>query len=257
MNAIKEWILKTNIPVVLGYNTNETQIPCVSVTLANMAPEQTYLGDRGFDRTLQLQQYERDILIPSFQPKEITFSDDKTSAILTLPDSMGADTQNLFFPGLRLRDAKRQEYLISTDPVTTKPRIESLPDGAAVTSIDSSSLEVISPYQDVNYTGGAMFFRYNLNINIYSNSNQQDGIWLWMIVMWILLRNRPTMTKLFGIDLSIPSSGDYFKDPQMNPEHVWIRTITMTTQAHWTWLDAKQTDILGFLLYVKGAQSSQ
>lgn len=255
MEQLQNWIKKTDFPVVLGYNIDDTKIPGISVALANMAPVQPFLGDRGMPETKPIEPWERPVIIPPFQPQLITFAitpgTTQQYAVITPPADWTLVQQAMFFPGTIMQDAKQQEFIISTDPLTNNPRIDPLPGGPQVDQLDSSSLRVISPYHDAVYKQGNMYYKYNLTIRIYSKSDRQDGLWLWQIAMWALLKYRPLLISLFGMDLAFSSAGDYMVDSSKAPAHVWMRDIQMETQAMWAWTDSKQQDVLGFLQFLQ------
>jgi hypothetical protein len=256
ISEIKSWLERTKIPVVLGFDINESDLPCVSINLQGSSPSQAFIGDTSISTLQEVPSYKRDIIVAAFHPELAEFSEDRDYILLTLPDSMDDDTQALFFPGLSVRDANKREYRLSEDEATLKPKIIEIDGGASLEDIDTSTLELITPYTDAYYSRGAMVFNTNLLITIHGNSSRQDGLWLWQIVMWILLKYRPLMIRLFGIDLGMPSSSDFGRDDNFLGEHVWRRSVSLSFTSTFEWENAKHQDILGFILYCTAGQAS-
>jgi hypothetical protein len=253
LESIKQWFLKTKIPVVLGFDLTEQDLPAVTVNLQSMSPDQAFLGSIGFRSFNPIQPYERAVIIPAFQPKALVFSADKQTAILTLPDAI---QQQAFFPALRLRDASKQEFQLSTDQQTGNLLVQQLAGGPPVTQINAQSCEAITPYQDIIQDNGSMLYSQNLLITIHADGKRNDGLWLWQICMWAMLRYRPMMVQLFGIDLAFASASDFMKVDSFVSDHVWARSISLSTKTMWTWKDTTQQDILGFLYSFQPTQSS-
>ena len=255
LDSIKNWLQKTDIPVVLGWGVDYTKLPSVSVALGSAQPVQGFIGDRGLDLNLPVQQYERDILVQGFQPASLTFSADNSYVLFTLPTTMPDSQATLFTAGLSVRDAQKHEYTLSVDAATQSLRLDAITGGPTVRQIDASSLDLISPYSDAIYQTGVMQYQHNTVIGIWSMSDRQDGEWMWMIVMDILLRYRPILTELFGVDLAFSSAGDPQIDTSKLPQKTWFRPITLQSQATWTWIGNKQTDLLAFTSYVQAQQA--
>jgi hypothetical protein len=261
LEKIKKWVTGTKIPVVLGYDLSQTQLPCVSINLSSMSPAQMFLGDRSFMSAEPVEQYERTVIVPAFSPKAVTFNDDRTEAVLTLPDSMSDDTKALFLSGMAVIDKKNQEFMLALDDDTGNPKLvlstNSSPGRgriAAVTDIDASELKVLTPYLTANYTRGAMYFDNNIVVACHGHQDRIETLWLWMIVMWGLLKYRPLLTQLFGIDLSTPTASDFVKDDSFLGENVWVRTISMSCKTMWEWEDTRAQDLLGLILCIKQDQ---
>lgn len=256
LEKIEKWLTSTKIPVVLGYDLSQTELPALTVVLSSMSPGESFIGDYGFDTLEPRQPQDRDVLIPRFSPKAVTFNASRTRATITPPEAMNDYVKSLIAPGLHIRDAKKQEFRLGQDETTSAPYITSLDNGTALNQGDFSSIEVISPYSDQVFTNGAMLYNVELEIVVHANQNRQDAIWLWQFAMWAMLKYRPLMTKLFGLDLTFSSSSDFMKVSDMEAENVWTRKIRVSTKCMWSWSAEARPDILSLLLYYRFGEAS-
>lgn len=246
INQISRWISSTKIPVVLGFDLDPAQIPGVSIHLERSAPAQPFLSDTGFVSSESLEPYDREILVPAFSPKKVEFSTDKTYLIVTLPDSMTREYQNLIVPGFIWRDADGNEYGIGED--CGNPTIYPRENSASLEEGNFSRLTVISPIVETSYQDGAMLYDESVLITIHGHSARPEGLWLWAIVQWGLLRFRPLLISTYGLDLGMPSASDFIKDDTFMGENIWRRFISLTTKAVWSWRGPKRQDVAGLIL---------
>lgn len=252
---VKAWLLKTEIPVILGFDLTEVKLPAVTVHLSASAPHTPVIGDDALtiDGPDPLLPQEKDVLVPAFQPGALN-SSDPTQWVLTLPGSMPLDSQDLFIPGLTLRDANGQEYPIGQD---TNGDILIFPGQAPLTQMNYASLELISPVITGQFNRGAMVYNEQATIVIHGMSNRQEGLWVYYMVMWGLLKLRPILTGTLGLDLSLPAASDYSKDDQFLGENVWRRYITVQATSVWDWEQARKQDVVGVILgAINSAQAS-
>jgi hypothetical protein len=256
LDRIAEWVKKTNIPVVLGFDLEQTALPAVTITLAGMSPSQAFIGDYGYLSSEPTKDYERPVVVPKFTPASVAFNDDRSRIYVTPPATMSDKEQSLIAPGLYARDGRGQEYAVGFDNETLKPYLSQLPGGPSLDDADVSGLEIVSPFSDQLFTNGAMYYDVELDVVVHAPSNRQDGLWLWQIVMWTLLRYRLTMTKLFGIDLAFSSASDFVRATEYDAENVWTRKIRLQTKCMWTWLADPRPDILGLTYDLAFAQAS-
>lgn len=243
--AIK-WISETEIPVILGFDLTEAKLPAVTVHLSSSTPIQSYVGDYAIGESEPLGFQDKEVLVPAFQPEGLALLG-PTSAKLTLPKDMALDLKELFLPGLMLRDAKNREYGISTDD-DGNVVIEQVSPDAPVSEIDPTRLEVVSPVLEGTYTRGAMLYKETATIVVHGNANRQEGLWLYYFIMWTLLKFRPVLTGLLGLDLTMPMASDYSRDDSFLGENVWRRYISVESTTTWNWEQARQKDILGLAL---------
>lgn len=252
LEQIKSWVKKTPFPVVLGYDLAQTELPAITVTLGSMTPDTPFIGDVGHLYAQPIQQYERDVVVPTFFPKEVELSEDAARLYLTMPDDMQCEIWALVGPPMHLRDSKKQEFLLGFDEQKQKPYALAMDGGVPVSKLDiSRGVEAISPYSDRVYEHGDMWYAVDCTVTVHAPQDRNDGAWLWQIVMWSLLRYRPLMTKLFGFDLTFPSASDFRRDDQFDPQGVWTREIRVSTKVMWSWIGAPKPDILGLILSYK------
>jgi hypothetical protein len=80
-------------------------------------------------------------------------------------------------------------------------------------------------------------------------------MWVWAIVTWGLLRFRPLLISLFGMDLQVPSVSDISIDDGKQGNNVWVRRVTMTGKTVWSWRGPKRHDILGLVVMINAAEA--
>lgn len=247
-DEIEQWITTTKIPVVLGFDLAPAQIPGVTIALEKSMPVQTYLGDTGLTYFEPIPDYERDIVLPYFTPKEITPSADGLFVTITLPDQMPVEQSQLVLPGLNIRDKNRRVYGIGLDG-DQPTAIQS--GGALLKDADLSEIEIISPYNDALYREGVMSFDDTALIAIHGHADRTEGLWLWAMVHWGLCKFRPLLISVFGMDMAISAASDFTKDTSFMGENVWTRFISVSTRTVWSWEAARQQDVLAFLLSIR------
>ncbi len=255
VEQVTQWIKTTQIPVILGFDLVDAQMPAVTVHLAGSVPASPVIGDEGLLEEEDLRAQEIEVLVKRFQPAGLDTSD-PSSYILTLPDSMPLEQRELFLPGLKIRDAKGREYLISLDD-NGAIRIIQDKDTSPLAQIDTSAFEVVSPVITARFSRGNMLYEERATIVIHGNSSRPEGLWLYYIVMWTLLKFRPVLTGIFSLDLSFPQASDYSKDDSFLGENVWRRYIQITAKTVWSWEMARQRDVLGLLLSVQDGRSGK
>jgi hypothetical protein len=250
LEKIKNWLVNSKIPVVLGFDVVEAQFPAVTVHLAGSVPSIPVIGDVSIGTQEILLSQERDILVAGFQPKAVTWAPDRSYLQLTLPDSMPFADQELFFSGLRVRDSHGREYVVGRDD-QGNITLSTLDSGSPIDQIDLSRLELVSCVVEGSYSQGAMVFDETITIAVHGHSNRPEGQWLSSIVLWGLLKFRPLLTATYGMDLGFPSASDYSKDDSYLGSMIWRRFITLQAKSVWSWEIARNKDILGLLLSVE------
>jgi hypothetical protein len=116
---------------------------------------------------------------------------------------------------------------------------------------DLSEVEVISPYTDSLFREGVMYFDDSVVVACHGHSDRTEGLWLWAIVHWGLLKFRPILTATFGLDLAMPSTTDFSKDDSFLGENVWTRYVNLSMKSVWSWTGPQTQDILEFLSFIQ------
>jgi hypothetical protein len=250
IDAVKKWITTTKIPVVLGFDLIDTQLPAVSVNLTASTPDVNFIGDVVMPGAEPLDWNQKEVLVPAFAPKSAEYSDDRSYITITLPDDMPFEMQQLVMPGLTLRDSDNREFDISAD---RDGNILILQKDSRYTldQINLSKLEVVSPIIEARYSRGGMMYNEQLVVVVHGHSSRSEGLWLYYIVMWTLLKYRPLLAGTFGLELSVPSASDFSKDDSFQGEQVWRRYINMNAKTLWTWESHRQKDVLGLLMTIQ------
>jgi|GEM_PF-7079380 len=246
MNQVVDWIRQIEIPVVLGYDLDATQIPGVTIHLESSPVEKQFMGDAGFMGSMPLAPSEIPVIVKTFTPAAIELGSDGPYYIITLPADMTPEDRVLVLPGLRFRD--KNDRLYNIGEFAGKPTAIPIDGQSSLQTADLSELTVISTYDDQQYRQGVMYYTENVLITVHGHSDRQEGLWLWAIVQWGLLKFRPILTATFGLDLATPQASDFAKDDQFLGTNIWRRFITLGAKAVWSWQSAKQEDLLGFLL---------
>lgn len=256
---IKTWIKNTELPVLLGFDLDPAQIPGVSINLESSSPNQQFIGDAGLTFEEDLQPYEKEIIVSEFSPKNLVESPDGLFITITLPDDMSDEDKELVLPGLRIRDKNGKEYGIGDNkgnptavklPETTAPT-------ASLSQADLSTMEIIAPFDTARFREGVMYYDESVLVTVHGHSDRVEGIWLWAIVQWGLLKFRPLLTATFGLDLAVPRASDFAKADEFMGTNVWRRFITLGAKSVWSWEAAKQKDVSAFLLSIKASQKGE
>lgn len=249
ITLVKNWITKTEVPIVLGFDLSAAKMPAITVHLSSTSPSQSYLGDYGGMEIEAKEVQEKEVIVPKFKPKEIKWSEDKASLILEPPSDMTMESRSLFIPGLKLRDAKNREYNLSQDIDGNILIIEDN-ENAPLSEITATELEVVTPIAMARFDRGHMMMDEMATIAVHGHSDRNEGLWLYYITMWILLKYRPLMITAFGLDLATPMASDFSKDDSTIGTNTWRRFINVSAKSVWTWESARQNDILGLLLSI-------
>jgi hypothetical protein len=188
-------------------------------------------------------------VVPKFKPANLEWSADRTQLKLTLPEEMPFEQKELVLPGLRLRDSAGREYGIVIDDNGDTWAVEAS-SSAPLAEINSAELEVISPIMEARFNGGTMVFDETATIAIHGHADRNEGLWLYYIVLYILLKYRPVLEQTFGLMLSTPSASDFSKDDSALGTNSWRRFISITSKSAISWEAARQKDVIGLLLSV-------
>lgn len=256
LDQVEKWFTTTRINVILGFDLTQVELPCVTVNLQSSGVSQPVLGDdTGFVHHEHLQAQEREIIVPAFQFATAVLSADRQTMAVTLPASMPLDQQQYVIAGLLFRDGKGLEYQVGVDDEGNISVVQNSAD-APVAQMDLTQIEVISPVLQARFNRNAAVFDDQVVVAVHGHANKNEGLWLYYIVMWCLLKLRPVLQATFGIDLSMPVASDFSKSSDFAGDNVWQRFITMNCKTVWTWEAARQSDILGLLLNVTPGQAS-
>lgn len=248
---VKNWLNTTKINVVHGFDLSQVELPCVTINMAQSSPSQPFLGDFSGINEEQINNYEREVIVPEFSPLNIEYSPDRSFVWLEVNEMM--PKAEYVMAGMSVFDAKNQEYAIGYDEETLKLTIS--PVLVSIENLDASRLTVVSPLKTKRYEAGAMQYQDNIRITIHGHQNRNETIYLHSIILWGLLRFRPFMVELFNIDLGMPSSSDLEMQDRMVGQNqmalnVWIRDIFLNCKVIHSWSGAQMQDIIGLLLTI-------
>lgn len=244
INDVKEWITRTNIPVSLGFDLTQAQFPGVTINLERSSPSQSYMGDVGQQYSVPLEPHERAIILEAFVPQKINYAEDQSYATVILPATITNEQRQLISPGMMFRDYQGNLFAIGED--LDMPTL--IPQETPLLQGDFQRLEVVSPWSDARYLENAMLFEEVALVTVYGHANRNEGLWLYTIVHWGLLKFRPLLTATFGMDLGMPMASDFSKDDTFLGENIWRRFITLSAKAVWSWEGPRQGDAVAFVL---------
>jgi len=243
---VANWIKTTEIPIILGFDLTEARLPAITVHLSASSPSMPLMGDEGLAGYEELGYQDKEVLVPSFVPEGLNTSN-PDCYILTPPSQMPFEQQQLFLPGLLLRDANNREYSLGAN-ASGEITVSALSDNAPLAEISTTSLEVVSPVLQARYGSGAMVYDEVVTVAVHANASRSEGVWLSLIVQWIFLKFRPLLAGTLNLDLSMPSASDLPKDESFLGENVWVRYFTINSKAVLSWGAYRQKDVLGYLV---------
>lgn len=254
LNKIKNWITTTQIPVVLGFELDAAQIPGVTIHLQRSTPMQPFMGDVGFTTLKPIQPYERDVAVPEFSPIDIVPSADGTYITFTPPSTLDPKLAQLLIPGFHIFDKNKKEYGIQIGAMGSIIVVQTGKD--LLKDADLSQVTVVTPYPNLQIKGGVMYYDDTVVVACHGHADRNEGMWLWCIVQWGLLKYRPLLTAVFGMDLALPTATDFSKDDSFLGENVWTRYVNLTTKSVWSWSAGEARDIVAFLLSIQDVSQS-
>lgn len=252
---VKNWLTKTDVPIVLGFDLSSAKMPAVTINLTSTEPSQTYMGDFGGIEFQDLPAQQRDVIIPEFKVKSLDWNSDSTALILEPLSDMPMAQREMFIPGLILLDDKNREYSISQD-IDGNILIIEAKDTAPLSDIGRTEFQVVSPALQARYKRGHMLMNETATIAVHGHTDRNEGLWLYYITMWIILKYRPLMIETFGLDLAMPMASDFSKDDSTLGTNTWRRFIQLSAKSVWTWESARQADVYGLLLSISSQQAN-
>lgn len=253
IDRIKEWVTTTDIPVVLGWNLDPAKIPGVTVHIERSSPSQPYMGDRGFKTFEPIAEVDRAVLVEPFVPASVECLEDK--ARIELPEDMSSYDQQLVSQPLLWRDKKGNLYNIDFDDDQT-PIATQREGGPELKLGDFDEVSVVSHIEEKKFAGGAMLYDEILMLTVHGHADRTEGLWLWAIIQWGLLKYRPLMAETFGLHLPEPSASDFSKDDAFLGDNIWRRFITLSAKSVWSWKGPQQADVAAMVLFLKGIQAN-
>lgn len=222
LDQLKQWFLKTEIPVVL-YRLGSSVAPSISLAMTSTNIHAETLGDIHHEPFEDVADGGSYIIAGPFNP-----SYDGTTGIMTLPATLSADV----FPGMVVMDAKGQTWEI-TEIVSNVAPI-SFKIGTKVTaSFANATIRGAAP--SVIESQESIKFKESWALGVHVNTEPGHLLFLHSIITFILLWGRETLLEARGFELSDFSSTDFSKNQAFEEENVWSRFININgvTQSIW------------------------
>jgi hypothetical protein len=258
LQQIAAWLRTTKITVITGYDLSQTELPAITVNVANSSPSQKFLGDHGGQQFQPLDTAEREVIVPTFAPSQFTISDDRQYAYFDLPKNMPDTQKRLVIPGFSVLDGRGVEYSLGFDDIQQRPTILqfALNEQSTIDAGDFTKITIISPLRDARFRDGVMLYDEVVSVDVHGHQARNENKWLWAIAVWGLHRFRPLMASIFGMDLGAPASSDLEIDSSFQGTNVWVRRITMSSKAVWSWRGVRLQDAIGLIQHVNSERTS-
>lgn len=249
VDSAKNWLATTKINTLLGFDLQEVSLPAVTIHVQGSSPSQSFMNDYSFIGTSPISEYDREVIVPKFQLKSITYNDELQRSYIELKEDMPESQSQRVLPGLHMRDNDGNLFLIGFDEGESKLFLSTI--STPLPQINDTAVEVISPFSDRRYRQGAMQFQDNVAITIHGHQHRNETILLHSIIMWGLLKFRPLLIEMFGIDLSYPSFQDLSIDARYMGNAVYARQISLSCRSMYEWEGPQVQDIVGMILMTR------
>jgi hypothetical protein len=221
LNKAKEWFLRTQIQVRLGFDSAEPpRTPTVVIVLDDSSEAATTLGDvsaQGVEETTDFYDYviKPNIILGPFTPKSF----DSTTGLVVLPDDL--DTTNIHESMYLMDNVNKVAYSINTVDIGQEFYIDEdvRANFTNATIISQNSLHKVQLESLVE--------REVYRLELFCSSSTTNLIYLHSIIKFILLRYRQSLLEKRGFERSnFYSTGlRLFRDDL--PEIIYTRSIVL------------------------------
>lgn len=241
LEEAKQWFLKTDIPVVMAYNQDRPQLPCIGIELVESAEAHATLGDVHYETSEDVVASEVTIkpnaILGPFTPK----SYDPTTGTVTLPDALATSS---VFPGMFIFDTKANVGYGVVE--VTGPQTFTIDPGTKANFtncyIASHSAFWVVPLQ-------SLLFRETYRLRCFVSGSPVLLSFLYSIVLFIVLRKKQDLLEARGFENNTVSGSGFTgaSDPQ-NGEQLFIRDITLTGLVRQYWPGEPHQKLDGVLI---------
>lgn len=219
----KEWFLKTNIPVFVVPNFNQSVFPCITIKLMDSAEVETTLGDVHFQP-----QEEVEADWPNITDRFSAKDYDSSTGILTVPDEIGSAV--VFNTSMTLLDAVGREYQI----------LEVLEDSGKVRIAknllaDFGSMAVRPPRPSHLMQVESVIYRESYQVGVHVSGEPVYLTWLHSIVSFALHRYKAALLEARGLERTVFSSSDFDRNEINEGENIFSRFISLTGFVRQSW----------------------
>jgi hypothetical protein len=236
INEIRDFFINNDIPVTTAFNANTPAIPCVTINLTSSTEDLAYkaMGDHlGVEIDNEAVEGPPRILSSPFYAQSY---DPETGELITSKISGK-------FPikvGRRILDQTSGESygiagtLFNEGKIYTFSIIDG--DGNIPVSPNLTELLLVATASKEAWRRGAVWFDETYDIRMFGSGNQDQVIWLYYIISYILFRNKSYFEEV-GIENQSVSSGEIARDLGKQPNQVWSRFIRFRGMVEHSWLE--------------------
>ncbi len=238
VDEIKHFFTNNDVPVLSAYNSNQMQLPSITVHLISSQedPELRTMQDHGY--------YQR-------TPKRAA-----TLAGPIWAKEYDPDTGKLTFDKNvdMTQFIKNRKLFSRRDDVvyTIKGRLQVNEAGTAVaergeqfchivdadgdipSKIDFAELYLLSSIDFALHRVAVVHFRETFEIRVNAQTNSDQAIWLYYIVSYILMRNKAKFEEV-GLESQTFSTSEFSRDVGKAPNSIWGRTLRFSFLVEHDW----------------------
>ncbi len=209
---LKNWFLKTEIPVITYGRLGDPVCPSVSINLVSSTEDRNTLGDVHYKPSEDVPNAPWPDLTPQFTP---LFS--LSTGLVTLPMSVVVDV----YPGMQLMDAQGAPHEILTVETDRTFTI------AVGKPFDFSRATLRAGSPSTVQTLESSIFRESYLMGVHVSGEPFQLIFLHSIIVFLLLWGREELLEGRGFETSHITSSDFAKNQEYGIENVWSRYITV------------------------------
>ena len=214
VDRVKEWFIKTDIPVSVNLRIGKPKFPCVTIEIREQQEAEATLGDVNYDPAEYPENPWPDVT-PAFSA---TY--DTTTGDVKIPKAI-ADA--IFIaPGMVLVDRNSQTFTITDaiDDTTVRIATGQKPDFGQVTIRYGKPANIV--------TLESCVFRGTIGVGCHVQGEAEQLLWLHSIVMFILLRYKQQYLEARGFERSTLNSTTAIRDDSWGAENIFSQYVNMT-----------------------------
>lgn len=222
VKAAKDWFLNTEINVVLSYHPFDiTPFPCIAISIVSSTEDSNTTGDTNYDTDEQMQSTNLIAILNS-----TANAYDSTTGYLTVanPDSKILTNTMLVYD---LDDR-------TTSPILSVNAINQVVLDTGITT-SFKNIAILPATQFYNVALESARFKETYNIDMYTNTKQEDIIYMSCLTQFCLLRYRQAYLDERGFEQTSIASNAVNRVGEMDKEAVFTRSMSISgyVQQYW------------------------
>jgi len=230
IDALRNWFLRTNIPVICYGRLGDVEAPSVTINLQNSDEDQNTIGDIHYTPQEDVEGLPWPDLSDHFSPSFVP-----ATGVVTVPVSVTAD----IFPGMVIIDAQGRPHEILT---VESDRVFTIASGTPI-DFRGATLRAGSP--NTIQTLESALFKETYLIGCNVNGEPLQLIFLHSIICFVFLWGRETLLEGRGFEKSSFTSSDFAKNMSYDQENIWTRYVTLTGSVRQCWPKRRFAKITG------------